>query len=507
VTATLPLPASSVLPCQDDLRPFVPTVLGNLEYRRFRSQLESIDHLLRHLGVERRFVETALAQELAKREAEAKETGKPRILCPGDQILFQKNAAVALRCSLRRTLTGESYRGLAQTLAESELRQWFCLLGEVGGARIPSKSTLQNYGELVDAAGLRDVVMHLVQQATEPSRQPEWNEPVTVETVFLDSTAIELDIHYPVDWVLLRDGVRTLVQAILLIRHAGLKVRMEEPKTFLSRINRLCMQMTAAGKRSGDKKARKKIFRRMKAQVRVVMAHAGRHRDKLAAEWEQTKWSQKAAHAVLVRIETILAALPVAIRQAHERIIGERLVKNEEKLLSLYQPHASVIVRGKAGAEVEFGRQLFLAEASCGLVMDWDLRTEKVESDVLLMGECLARLDQWKLPVKAVVADRGFDSKGGQRKLAERQLENGIAPKDPVRFAESWKLEKFRRWPHRRAQTEARIGILKNEFLGGPLLSKGVAGQDRQVGWAALTHNLWLLADLRRPSGSPPKAN
>ena len=101
-----------------------------------------------------------------------------------------------------------------------------------------------------------------------PARQPEWNEPVTVETVFLDSTAIELDIHYPVDWVLLRDGVRTLVQAILLIRHAGLKVRMEEPKTFLSRINRLCMQMTAAGKRSGDKKARKKIFRRMKAQVR-----------------------------------------------------------------------------------------------------------------------------------------------------------------------------------------------------------------------------------------------
>ena len=114
------------------------------------------------------------------------------------------------------------------------MRQWFSRLGEVGGVRLPRQGTLQNYGELVDAAGLRDVVMHLVQQATEPSRQPEWNEPVTVETVLLDSTAIELDIHYPVDWVLLRDGVRTLVKAILLIRHAGLKVRMEEPKTFLS---------------------------------------------------------------------------------------------------------------------------------------------------------------------------------------------------------------------------------------------------------------------------------
>jgi len=60
---------------------------------------------------------------------------------------------------------------------------------------------------------------------------------------------------------------------------------------------------------------------------------------------------------------------------------------------------------------------------------------------------------------------------------------------------------------HRRAQTEGRIGIFKNEFLGGPLLSKGIAGQDRQVGWAALTHNLWLLADLRKLSGPPPRVN
>ena len=83
------------------------------------------------------------------------------------------------------------------------------------------------------------------------------------------------------------------------------------------------------------------------------------------------------------------------------------------------------------------------------------------------------------------------------------RIENGIAPKDPQRFAERWKEERFRRWQHRREQTEARIAIFKNEFLGGPLLAKGIEGQDREVGWAALTHNLWLLADLRRAE-SPP---
>ena len=179
------------------------------------------------------------------------------------------------------------------------------------------------------------------------------------------------------------------------------------------------------------------------------------------------------------------------------------MVDNESKLLSLYEPHAAVIVRGKAGAEVEFGRQLLLAEAACGLVIDWDLRADKVESDVFLLRESLERFAAWELPVNAVVGDRGFDSKQTRQELEERRIENGIAPKDPQRFAERWKEERFRRWQHRRAQTEARIAIFKNEFLGGPLLAKGIEGQDREVGWAALTHNLWLLADLRRAE-SPP---
>lgn len=34
-------------------------------------------------------------------------------------------------------------------------------------------------------------------------------EPVTVKTAFVDTTAVKLGIHHPVDWVLLRDGART----------------------------------------------------------------------------------------------------------------------------------------------------------------------------------------------------------------------------------------------------------------------------------------------------------
>ena len=55
---------------------------------------------------------------------------------------------------------------------------------------------------------------------------------------------------------------------------------------------------------------------------------------------------------------------------------------------------------------------------------------------------------------------------------------------------------RFRQLQLRRGQTEARIAIFKNGFLGAPLLAKGHENQARQVAWAVLTHDLWLLAGL-----------
>jgi hypothetical protein len=50
----------------------------------------------------------------------------------------------------------------------------------------------------------------------------------------------------------------------------------------------------------------------------------------------------------------------------------------------------------------------------------------------------------------------------------------------------------------RRAQTEGRIGILKNVFLGGRIRGKGFAHRELTVTWTVLVHNLWVLARLPR---------
>lgn len=76
------------------------------------------------------------------------------------------------------------------------------------------------------------------------------------------------------------------------------------------------------------------------------------------------------------QFDQVLELLPQAQKQAHERIIGGRLVENREKILSLYEPDVHVIVRGKAGAEVEFGNTVLLGENRQGLILDFQIYKE-----------------------------------------------------------------------------------------------------------------------------------
>jgi hypothetical protein len=60
------------------------------------------------------------------------------------------------------------------------------------------------------------------------------------------------------------------------------------------------------------------------------------------------------------------------------------------------------------------------------------------------------------------------------------------------------KEEKFARLQRRRAQTEGRIGILKRNLLGRPMRAKGFEHRELALAWGVLTHNLWMLARMRK---------
>jgi len=91
--------------------------------------------------------------------------------------------------------------------------------------------------------------------------------------------------------------------------------------------------MTHTRSKKDGKRKRKAIFRKMKKLTRVVANHAIEHFELLDKHWEQKGLSRKQAERILGQISNFVDKLARAIRNAHERIIGERQVASSNILL------------------------------------------------------------------------------------------------------------------------------------------------------------------------------
>src|SRR2546429_9771976 len=114
-------------------------------------------------------------------------------------------------------------------------------------------------------------------------------------------------------------------------------------------MNQLCIRMTHARRKKDGKRVRKAVLREMKKLSKIIAAHAERHREILEQRWQETDLTEGEARQILERIKMVGEKWPAAIRQAHERVIGERQVGNDGKILRLDEEHAAVYVLSKAG--------------------------------------------------------------------------------------------------------------------------------------------------------------
>ena len=472
---------------QTEFRPALPVVFGAKDYREFRDTLVEMDRILTVTGIEDRMI----VQHL-KSFAEAHPEKQFR------QPSYKKRHQ-ALRYAILLALTGLSYRALSQRVADSTLFQWFTHASKIDGIRPVSKSAIERFEKIFSAEEISQLIHDCNTAVSDPAGAKELlgsEEPLDFDEIFADTTCVKNNIHYPVDWVLLRDASRTLIKAIHLIRSRGLKHRMGKPNEFLRRMNSLCIEMTHVRKKKGAKKLRKKIFRRMKKLMKTVEKHARNHFLLLEAHWQETDWSGAQTQVVLNRIQNILDQLPQAVHQAHERLIGERRVANKDKILSLHEPDVRVMVRGKADAEVEFGNGFYLAEQADGLIVDWTFIKEQPPGDSKLVTDSLMRLTENYGQPKSYSADRGFDAENNRTNLESLKIFNAICPRSVPNLKERLKDDEFCRLQTRRAATEARIGIFKNAYLGTPLRSKGFKNRQTRLEWCVLAHNLWKLARM-----------
>ena len=209
--------------------------------------LTRMNDILGTSGIEAAFIEKVVATEHAESQ---------KMMVPfTDRRLatVQRYARQMLRCTIARIFSNESLREFSCHLAESQLLQWFCGCSSLGVIKVPAKSTLQRMESEIPTELITELNALLLRSAGEVDEEGASaigvEVPVDLSIIWMDSTCAKLDIHYPADWTLLRDGTRTIMNSINVIRTHGLKQRMQSPASFIAEMNRHAMAMSGASRR------------------------------------------------------------------------------------------------------------------------------------------------------------------------------------------------------------------------------------------------------------------
>jgi len=106
-------------------------------------------------------------------------------------------------------------------------------------------------------------------------------------------------------------------------------------------------------------------------------------------------------------------------------------------------------------------------------------------------------VEEQNLPIKSAWGDRGLHSAANEKTLEALNIRSGLCPRDVRVLSERLINEPgMREGLKRRAGTEARVSIIIRNFMGAPARAKGFKHREMMVGWAVLSHNLWVLARL-----------
>jgi len=384
-------------------------------------------------------------------------------------------AEAVLRCALLKQYRQLSYVELAFHLEDSAS---FISFARLPLSWSPKKSVLQQTISAISAASWEAINRAVLSSA----RQQKLDDGSVVR---IDSTVTASLMHAPTDSSLLWDGVRVMVR---LLKQAETLLG-ATPFTWRNH-RRLAKKRAAAIQYSRGKRRKAKLYRDMITATRATMASL-----RLAAQHLLASGSIEAV-ALRHEAEQYLPLIERVIDQAERRVFGGEAVPSSEKLVSIFETHTDIIVKG--GRDVHYGHKLNLTTGRSGLVFDIVVEAgNPADSERFLpmLERHIARQD---------AAPRQTASDGGYASIANLEQAKALGVDDVVfhkkrgiaidAMAKSrWVYRKLRNF---RAGIEANISCLKRAFGLDRCTWRGLAHFQSYVWSSVVAYNLALFARL-----------
>jgi len=388
-----------------------------------------------------------------------------------------------VRLMVLKQRSGWGYETLVREVSDSLHLRRFCLIPL--HERVPDESTVRKLTRRLGADTVAQLTGCLIEKAVRERR-------FRARAVRIDSTVVEADVRYPTDSGLAADGVRALArEGKRLARAIGrAKGAVRDRSRAVSR--RLRALSRTLARRSGERKQ----------EVLCLTGEAGRLLERSLGEArrlaEQARRSARGRGAqaklrAATALERLVERCERVAGQIRARLRGERI---SDRLVSLADPDARPIRKGKLGKPTEFGYVVQIAEVTPntkpgarGLILPPASRPGNPGENQLL-PDTIGELERLGLSPSEVALDGGFQTGPTTEALAplapERTFIAGRQQPGSKRTR--------RRLARYRTGTEGRISHLKRRYGLRRSRLKGQQGQQTWTGWAILAYNLDTLA-------------
>jgi transposase, IS5 family len=434
-----------------------------VEVRELPADLAALDGLLADAAL--------LAPVEAAWDASAKGFGRPTI--PIERLV---------RLMVIKQRSGWGYETLVREVSDSLHLRRFCRIALT--ERVPDESTIRKLVRRLGPEVIEEITRAVIAAATTGERR------FVARAARIDSTVVEADIRYPTDLGLATDATKVLARQAAAAGALGggdtprVRDRSRSVAARLRKLNRTLAARTGQGKPTAL---------RLTGEAGQLVEHAVREARRVA-EYLRRRARGRGAQAKLAaarRLDELVDRAGKVARQIRQRLAGEKIT---DRLVSIADPDARPIRKGKLRQPTEFGYVIQLAEVcentrrgARGLIVP--VATEiGSPNEPDLLPTTAGELERLGLAPREVALDGGFfplgvaeDLPGPDRVFISGRQSAGSRRTD-------------RRLARFRVGIEGRISHLKRRYGLKRSRLKGHEGARTWTAWAILAYNLDTLA-------------
>jgi transposase, IS5 family len=441
------------------------------------ADLAAIDELLRDEALLAP-IEAHWQREAEQRGRSAKGHGRPTI-----------PMQTYVRLMVLKHRFGWGYETLMREVSDSFHLRHFCLIAI--DVEVADESTVRKLTRRLGAETVAELSRLVIGKAQRETR-------FRARAVRIDSTVVEADVRYPTDAGLAGDGVRTLAREgkWLRARVGGTTAKVRDRSRAVGK--RLRAITRTLRRRTGGAKTE---VLKLTGETGRLLASSAREARTLAAEARvqaqalgrarRAPARRKAARvlAAAERLEELAERCEQVVGQIKKRLVGEPI---KDRLVSLFDPDARPIRKGKLGKPTEFGYVKQLAEVTPntkpgtrGFLLP-PATAPGNPGEHELLPKTVSELQRLRLSPREVALDGGFQTKASAEALA---------PLAPERIYIAGRASPGSKRTHRRlgryrTGAEGRISHLKRRHGLRRSRLKGADGERTWTGWATFTYNV-----------------